>query len=124
MVILIQYLSGWGDDLPAEQADAQGPRLAEALNHWWQDKLQQTYGLSSALELQYETCYLRFLMPRMRDSELGSKKRYAGLRQAADGNDLLVFKGLEQVRSDWTRLARDFQQALFAQILPISLAKR
>ncbi|WP_268746503.1 DNA polymerase domain-containing protein [Nitrincola sp. A-D6] len=66
--------------------------------------------------MQYEACYLRFLMPRMRDSELGSKKRYAGLRQAPDGSSTLVFKGLEQVRSDWTRLAKDFQQTLFAQI--------
>lgn len=105
-----------GDDLSAEQADAQGPRLAEALNHWWQKKLQQSFGLDSALELQYETCFMRFLMPRMRDSELGSKKRYAGLRQTPDGSEILVFKGLEQVRSDWTRLAKDFQQTLFAQI--------
>lgn len=105
-----------GDSLSPQAAHAEGPRLAEALNHWWQQRLRQEYDLESALELQYETCYRRFLMPRMRDSELGSKKRYAGLRWSAEGEDVLVFKGLEQVRSDWTRLAKDFQQDLFAQI--------
>ena len=105
-----------GDDLTAEQADAIGPTLATRLNEWWQQKLLDDYALSSALELQYETCYRRFLMPRMRDSELGSKKRYAGLRWQHNAEEQLIFKGLENVRSDWTRLAKDFQQDLYAQI--------
>jgi DNA polymerase-2 len=33
-----------------------------------------------------------------------------------DGQSHLVFKGLETVRSDWTPLARDFQQELYRRI--------
>lgn len=105
-----------GNALTVEQADAEGSRLAESLNDWWRDRLQREYALASTLELQYETCYRRFLMPRMRDSELGSKKRYAGLRWQAGCQDKIVFKGLESVRSDWTRLAKRFQQDLYAHI--------
>ena len=32
-----------------------------------------------------------------------------------DGDEL-VFKGLENVRTDWTRLARDFQQELYRRV--------
>ena len=105
-----------GDQLTPMQADALGPTLAEALNGWWQEKLAEEFALHSSLELQYETCYCRFLMPRMRDSELGSKKRYAGLKWHPEQPEQLVFKGLENVRSDWTRLAKDFQQDLFSVI--------
>jgi len=55
-------------------------------------------------------------MPRMRHSEKGSKKRYAGLKVQPDGSDQLVFRGLESVRTDWTPLARQFQQALYERI--------
>ncbi len=41
-----------------------------------------------------------------------SKKRYAGV-VAGKGGDELVFKGLENVRTDWTWLARDFQEELY-----------
>lgn len=100
-----------GDAWPDKDTDAEGRRLAAAINDWWQAQLADEQ-LESALELQYETHYTRFLMPRMRHSEQGSKKRYAGLKRTATGEEL-VFRGLEQVRSDWTRLARDFQAQLF-----------
>ncbi len=76
---------------------------------------QQVYGLESALELEFETHYQRFLMPTIRGSETGSKKRYAGLVKDADGEHI-VYKGLETVRTDWTQLAQEFQQELYQRV--------
>lgn len=89
-------------------ADAIGRDLAQFLNQWWREKLQEVFGLESCLELQYETHYRQFFMPTMRGSDTGSKKRYAGLIQSGD-TEKLVFKGLENVRTDWTPLARRVQ---------------
>jgi DNA polymerase-2 len=73
------------------------------------------YQVTSCLEVEYETHFEKFLMPRIRGSEKGSKKRYAGV--VADGDrHRLVFKGLETVRSDWSPLAREFQQVLYQKI--------
>jgi DNA polymerase-2 len=54
-------------------------------------------------------------MPTMRGSDTGSKKRYAGLTGNSDA-EKLIFKGLETVRTDWSELAKQFQQALYKQI--------
>lgn len=105
-----------GDDYPDDRADERGCELAEYLNIWWQRQLQERFGLPCFLELEYETHYSRFLMPRMRHSEKGSKKRYAGLRRLHDGETRMVFKGLENVRTDWTALARELQQELYERI--------
>jgi len=97
------------------QACAIGRQLVEKINQWWKDHLQQQYGLESALELEFETHYQRFLMPTIRGCEQGSKKRYAGLVNDAQGGHI-VYKGLESVRSDWTPLAQIFQQQLYERI--------
>ncbi|HEY5718430.1 MAG TPA: DNA polymerase II, partial [Motiliproteus sp.] len=98
-----------------QQADQIGRALAIQLNDWWRQRLADEYGVSSFLEIEYETHYLRFLMPTIRGSDKGSKKRYAGL--VGQGNEAhLVFKGMEAVRSDWTPLARQFQQELYRRV--------
>lgn len=100
-----------------DQAAAQiGKRLVQQINAWWRDHIQQAYGLTSALELQFESHFKRFLMPTIRGAEEGSKKRYAGLVTRADGSEGLVFKGLETVRTDWSPLAQQFQQELYRRI--------
>ncbi|TSP14225.1 DNA polymerase II [Cupriavidus campinensis] len=93
-----------------------GRELVAYVNDWWRDHLRQTFGLDSALELQFETHFRRFLMPTIRGAELGSKKRYAGQVMRADGRAEMVFKGLETVRTDWSPLAQQFQQTLYAMI--------
>lgn len=102
---------------PHDEASAAaiGRRLVEKINAWWQQHLQETLGLTSALELEYETHFSRFLMPTIRGAEQGSKKRYAGLIREGD-QERMVFKGLETVRTDWTPLAKNFQQALYLRI--------
>lgn len=103
------------DCADSAQARTLAAELESALNKWWRDKLQAEYAIDSALEIEFETLYDRFLMPTMRGSEHGSKKRYAGV-VTRDGQTELVFKGLENVRTDWTRLARDFQMELYRRV--------
>ncbi len=103
----------FGDAVTDVQGEAEA--LVEYLNAWWQSELTREYQLPCFLEAEYETHFERFLMPTMRRSEKGSKKRYAGL-VAEGGSTRLVFKGLETVRSDWSPLAREFQQELYRRI--------
>ncbi|WP_341503219.1 DNA polymerase II [Gallaecimonas sp. GXIMD4217] len=99
----------------ADEADAIGKALAAEINQRWQHRLREELALDCLLELEFETHYRRFLMPTIRGSEAGSKKRYAGL-VVKDGQEQLVFKGLETVRSDWTALAKAFQTRLYAMV--------
>ena len=99
-----------------DAAERIGRTLVDHVNAWWRDWLQDELQLESALELEYETHFRRFLMPTVRGSEEGSKKRYAGLVRRKDGGDDLVFKGLETVRTDWTPLAQAFQQELYGRV--------
>ncbi|WP_105104045.1 DNA polymerase II [Microbulbifer pacificus] len=95
-----------------EEADTIGKHLASEINTRWRNKLKDELALECELELEFETHYQRFLMPTIRGSEAGSKKRYAGL-VVKGGEEKLVFKGLETVRSDWTALAKKFQTQLY-----------
>ena len=99
-----------------DEAERIGRALVDHVNAWWREHLQVELELESALELEYETHFRRFLMPTVRGSEEGSKKRYAGLVRRKDGSDDLVFKGLETVRTDWTPLAQAFQQELYGRV--------
>jgi len=92
--------------------DQQAAGLVDGLNHHWARIVERDYRLESCLEIELETIFTRFLMPRIRGRDTGSKKRYAGL----DSDGELVIKGLEAVRSDWTELARDFQRELLRAV--------
>lgn len=93
-------------------ADTIGKTLQNEVNQRWRHKLKDEFDLTSYLEIQFETHFTRFFMPTIRGSEEGSKKRYAGLVEE-NGQATLIFKGLESVRSDWTALARQFQETLY-----------
>uniref|UniRef100_UPI0031452263 DNA polymerase II n=1 Tax=Vibrio sp. S17_S38 TaxID=2720229 RepID=UPI0031452263 len=97
------------------QADSIGQDLIRKINIWWQQHIQKEFNLISALELEYETHYQRFLMPTIRGSETGSKKRYCGLINK-DGVERMIFKGLESARTDWTPLSHHFQQKLYHMV--------
>ncbi|MCG7530358.1 DNA polymerase II [Psychrobium sp. MM17-31] len=101
-----------GEGYTSEQANQIGIDLARDINQRWIDKLRSDFDIDCHMELEFETLYQRFVMPTIRGSEQGSKKRYAGMLYTSQGNKL-VFKGLESVRSDWTQLARDVQQAVY-----------
>jgi DNA polymerase-2 len=88
-------------------------RMAASPNHWWQETIAREFRLAPFLEIEFETHFLRLLMPTIRGAETGSKKRYAGTVRNAKGELEVVFKGLESVRSDWTPLAQSFQRELY-----------
>jgi len=98
------------------QASEVGNRLVELINAYWRDSLRSEYGIESCLEMEFETHFKQFFMPTMRGSEQGSKKRYAGLIDDEKGSRNIIYKGLETVRTDWTELARQFQQNLYQLI--------
>ncbi len=105
------------ESLDAERCRAIGDTLARDINARWQREIRARFDIDCFLELEFETHFSRFLMPTVRGSEAGSKKRYAGLVAGeGDAADRIVFKGLENVRTDWTRLARDFQQSLYDHV--------
>lgn len=98
------------------QAHAVAAELVRDINDWWTRRLREEQGLENFLEIEFDTHYARFFMPTIRGSDVGSKKRYAGLSVAADGKEEMVYRGLEMARSDWTPLARQFQEGLLSRI--------
>lgn len=98
------------------EADKIGQSLTKKINDWWENKLRSEYSLTSCLEIEYETHFHRFLMPTIRGSETGSKKRYSGLIVDHKGEQSIIFKGLESARNDWTELAHRFQKQLYSII--------
>lgn len=105
-----------GNDVPEHDASERGRELAMGLNRWWRETLAAEMQVESKLEIEFETHYLHFLMPTLRGSAGGSKKRYAGVARGSDGEETLVFKGLEAARTDWTPLARSFQRELYRRV--------
>jgi len=94
-----------------------GNDLMGLINDRWNATLKEEFDLDCHLEIEFETHFNRFLMPTIRGSEAGSKKRYAGLIiDPESGEENLIFKGLENVRTDWTDLAKDFQADLFQYV--------
>ncbi|MGY8861098.1 MAG: DNA polymerase II [Pseudomonadales bacterium] len=106
-----------GDEpIPLDQVQAQGNALVRQLNQWWTNHLSVEFNLKSYLEIEFETYFSRFVMPTIRGQETGSKKRYAGITVTPDGAEKMLFKGLEQVRTDWTKLAKELQAQLYQRI--------
>lgn len=105
-----------GDRAPEAEVDALGKQLVEVVNLRWKEKLADEMKLGCYLELEFESHFEQFFMPTLRGSSEGSKKRYVGAYTKADGELELIFKGMEQVRSDWSPLARRVQQELYFRL--------
>lgn len=101
-----------------------GERIAKSLNEFFKVYLRDHYDVESYLDMEYEKYYRDFFLPPSRseaagegDYRKGSKKRYVGIMCSSDGGeDELVFTGMEYVRSDWTRLAKNFQWQLYTRL--------
>ncbi|MBT3394832.1 DNA polymerase II [archaeon] len=98
-----------------KQSEKIGKELERSVNEFHDKRIKRKYKRESSLELEYEKCYSRFLMPKLRGKETGAKKRYAGLI-IKDGKEEVQFVGLETVRSDWTNAAKNFQKKLYDKI--------
>jgi DNA polymerase-2 len=103
-----------------------GKEICARLNADIARSVREEYGLESRMEIKPEKAYERFYLPRLRsgpadDGEGGDQARaprgrakgYAG-RIAGSGE--IEIKGMEAARSDWTPLARGFQERLLADI--------
>lgn len=82
--------------------------LADDLNNYLSQLIQDEFQTESYLELEFEKLYSDIFFSTMRDSNSGAKKRYVGLVSGK-----LDFVGMEYVRSDWTELAKRFQYELY-----------
>lgn len=99
-----------------DDAERVAGQLTARINEWWETHLRRTLDLKSYLEIEFDTHYRRFFMPTIRGTDEGSKKRYAGMAANDDGSEEIVFRGLESVRTDWTKLAQNFQRDLYQRI--------
>ena len=97
------------------QARAQGAQLAAALNRELARYIGERWRVLSRLELKFEKMYLKLFLPRVRHGTAGARKRYAGLVDGNDG-DQIEFVGMEVVRRDWTALAKQVQRELYRRL--------
>lgn len=99
-----------------------GKKLEQELNLFLKKDIAKKYSRESILELEFEKLFVKFFMPSVRGSDVGAKKRYAGLKlitgeqtkesQETKLKTVFDFTGLEFVRRDWTKLAKEFQLTL------------
>lgn len=97
------------------ESEKTGKALTKYVNEFYKHHIQTTYNRTSYLELEFKRHYLSFLLPPIRGSEKGSKKRYAGLMETK-GKEELEIVGLEAIRGDWTEAAQEFQRELLMHI--------
>jgi DNA polymerase II len=93
-----------------------GSLRAKRLNEFLTELLSNQFKVDSHLEIEFETYYKRFYLSPVRGGVMGAKKKYAGLILNRSGQEEMEFKGLEVVRSDWTKLAKKFQYELFEKL--------
>jgi DNA polymerase-2 len=98
-----------------EEAAKIGEELQNEINKYYDEHIKKKHKRKSYLELEYEKCYLKFLMPKIRGKEVGAKKRYAGLLMKK-GKEEMDITGMEAIRSDWTELAKTYQLAILDRI--------
>ncbi|MFW6450350.1 MAG: DNA polymerase II, partial [Nanoarchaeota archaeon] len=99
----------------AEKADETGYKIAEKINRHFDEKTKKAYNRKSFLELEFEKRFKVLLLPSLRGSAGGAKKRYAGLL-VKDGKEEISVTGLELVRRDWTELAKKVQMELLERV--------
>jgi DNA polymerase-2 len=68
----------------AQAVERISERLATRMTDWWRDRIMMEQGVDSYLEMEFETHFTKFLMPTIRGTDAGSKKRYAGMVRIPD----------------------------------------
>lgn len=110
-----------GENKTQEQSLSLGKELQTLINEKMDSLLLNEHEVHSQLEIEFETHFTKFLMPTIRGLDVGTKKRYAGMivkydKDTGVEHQQMVYKGLETVRTDWTDLAKEFQQALYQKV--------
>lgn len=98
-----------------EEAEEIGKKIQDTINTFYKKYIKEEYHRENFMELEFEKVFIKFMMPTVRNSTVGAKKRYAGIVRI-DGKEKIVFTGLEFVRSDWTDAAKKFQMELLDKI--------
>ncbi len=98
-----------------EAARDLGRTLVADLNRDLAAHICERWGVESRMELELEQLYLKLFLQPLRSASRGASKRYAGLIEE-DGETRVVLTGLEAVRRDWTRLAREMQHELYDRL--------
>src|SRR3989344_3978075 len=98
-----------------DEANKIGAKISSHINSFYNNFIKKEYNRTSYLELSYDKCFVKFLMPKLRNKEGGAKKRYAGMI-IKDGKEDIQFTGLEFIRSDWTELSKKFQNELLDKV--------
>jgi DNA polymerase-2 len=93
----------------AKRGGGDRPLAGRFVNDWWAQELGKSQ-LTSALELEFETHFCRFLMPTIRGADTGSKKRYAGMIQEGDGS-AWCFKGWRRCAPTGRRWPSSFSRS-------------
>lgn len=93
-----------------------GVRIQDHINDFFKKHVEEKYERLNMMELEFEKVFKKLLFPKIRGSDEGSKKRYAGLIEKKNGDENIDFTGLEFVRSDWTKLAKNFQLNLYDKV--------
>ena len=110
--------SEFPQDIESERAYALAKELCTYINENLFEHISGTYSVESRLVLELEKIYKRFFLPPVRVSNAqrarGRAKGYAGLKMppsttSAESVPVIEVIGMEAVRRDWTRLAREFQ---------------
>ncbi len=98
-----------------EDAEKVGNTLVKDINDYIKKFIKEEYERESFLELEFDKVFKKFMLPKTRGTETGSKKRYAGLL-VENGKEEIDVTGMEFVRGDWCDAAKEFQYKLLDMI--------
>ena len=92
--------------------------LRDRINADLRLEIREAHRVESQLELEFESLFVKFLLPSVRHGTGGARKRYAGLLrpESPGGEGKTVFVGMEVVRRDWTEVSKIFQRGLFDRL--------
>ena len=93
-----------------------GPIVAQEINENLKDILWEKFQVDSRCTIEFEDYYKKIFFPPTRGGHTGAKKKYVGLKEASSGKTQWHFSGMEFVRGDWTKLAKNFQQEIFKKL--------
>ena len=109
----------------AKDIEKRANDLTQEINHFLNSKIRDEFHTESHLEIQFDKFFKKFILTQARGMDEGAKKRYAGLKITNTQNaktaevkveEEIIITGMEYVRSDWSKLARNFQYELIRRI--------
>ena len=96
-------------DKPRER----GLQMAQKVTEHLGKTLLKHFQVEGHLVIEFEKYYQKMFFPIARTESRGAKKRYVGFNFDETGEAVMSFSGMEYVRSDWTKLAKEVQYSLY-----------